>query len=578
MSGSGALPRVPWRQSFGAKVALSILGTVAVLLGATLLAVRIETERQISSVTESATQRSRVAFADIVSIQEQRLSDILDPITGSRRTLAALEAALDAEDPELLLAEIVYSLDLAGAGDVALMVFTDAEGNAVLTVVEGETLAGRDPAGVRPLMDRILLEGLPEAISFQLIGERIYMIEARALELGSRFVGTAAFGARVDDDVAVQLGRIAGGEVCLVAGNRCVAGTPRARDRLGETLASVAGNSGTGRTTAMGETWGILSDPLNADAPEDGWRVIAVPLDAVREPFDRISRALTLSGFAGLFFAGLASILTSRGLAGPVRALMEAASDVAEGDYQAHVPSGRQDELGRLAHSFNEMTAGLRLKEQYRGVLDKVVSKEVAEELLQGDIELGGETREVSVLFADIRGFTSLTEGMPPQAVIGLINSCMKRMSEAVEAEGGVVDKYVGDEIMAVFGAPISRRDDARRAVGAAVRIQESIAELNRHRQAKKRTPIGVGVGISTGEAVAGNMGSPNRLNYTVLGEAVNLASRICASTPAGEVWVSAATARNMGPGLVADSVGAQKLKGFSRDAEVFRVRLGNAR
>ena len=262
MSGSGALPRVPWRQSFGAKVALSILGTVAVLLGATLLAVRIETERQISSVTESATQRSWVAFADIVSIQEQRLSDILDPITGSRRTLAALEAALDAEDPELLLAEIVYSLDLAGAGDVALMVFTDAEGNAVLTVVEGETLAGRDPAGVRPLMDRILLEGLPEAISFQLIGERLYMIEARALELGSRFVGTAAFGARVDDDVAVQLGRIAGGEVCLVAGNRCVAGTPRARDRLGETLASVAGNSGTGRTTAMGETWGILSDPL----------------------------------------------------------------------------------------------------------------------------------------------------------------------------------------------------------------------------------------------------------------------------------------------------------------------------
>ena len=93
MSGSGALPRVPWRQSFGAKVALSILGTVAVLLGATLLAVRIETERQISSVTESATQRSRVAFADIVSIQEQRLSDILDPITGSRRTLLDREGA-----------------------------------------------------------------------------------------------------------------------------------------------------------------------------------------------------------------------------------------------------------------------------------------------------------------------------------------------------------------------------------------------------------------------------------------------------------------------------------------------------
>ncbi len=574
MSGSGALPRIPWRQSFGAKVAAAILGTVALLLGATLLAVRFETERQIARVTESATQRSRVAFADIVAIQEQRLSDVLDPITGSRRTLAALEAALDAEDPELLLAEIVYSLDLVDAGNVALMVFTDAEGNAVLTVVEGATLAGRDPASVRPVIDRILLDGLPEAMSFQLVGERLYMIEARALELGSRLVGTAAFGARVDDDVAVQLGRIAGGEVCLVVGNRCVAGTPEARDNLAATLASVAGTSGTSRTTAVGKTWGVLSDPLNSDAPEDGWRVIAVPLDEVRGPFDRISRALTLSGLAGLLFAGLTSVLTSRGLAGPIRALMEAASHVAQGDYQASVQARSQDELGHLADSFNEMTAGLRLKEQYRGVLDKVVSKEVAEELLQGDIELGGETREVSVLFADIRGFTSLTEGMPPEAIIGLINSCMERMSEAVENEGGVVDKYVGDELMAIFGAPISRDDDARRAVCAAVRIQKSLTDLNLHRRTKGRKPIGVGVGISTGEAVAGNMGSPNRLNYTVLGEAVNLASRICAATPAGEVRVSEATVQSMGPGLVAESVGTQRFKGFSRDAEVFRIRL----
>ena len=577
MSGPGALPRVPWRRSFGAKVAAAILGTVALLLGATLLAVRFETERQITLVTESATERSRVAFADIVGIQEQSLSDVLDPITGSRRTLAALEAALEAEDPELLLEEIVYSLDLVDAGDVALMVFTDAEGTPVLTVVEGETLAGRDPAGMRLLIDRILFEGLSEATAFQLVGERLYMIEARALELGPRFVGTAAFGARVDDDVAIQLGRIAGGEVCLVAGNRCVAGTPTARDKLGATLASVAGTAGTGRTVVMGEMWGILSDPLNVDAPEDGWRVIAVPLDGVREPFNRISRALTWSGLAGLLLAALASVLTSRGLVGPVRSLMEAGGRVAEGDYQTRVHVWSQDELGRLADSFNEMTAGLRLKEEYRGVLDKVVSKEVAEELLQGDIELGGETRHVSVLFADIRGFTSLTEGMPPEAIIGLINSCMERMSEAVEAEGGVVDKYVGDELMAIFGAPVSRGDDARRAVRAAVHIQKSLVDLNLHRRTKGRKPIGVGVGISTGEAVAGNMGSPNRLNYTVLGEAVNLASRMCAAAPAGEVHVSEATVRDMGSGLVANSIGSRRFKGFSKDTEVFRVQLEHA-
>ena len=505
------------------KVAAAILGTVALLLGATLVAVRFETERQITSVTESATEKSRIAFADIVRLQEQRLSDILDPITGSRRTLAALEAALDAEDPELLLEEIGYNLDLVDAGDVSLMVFTDADGVSVLAVVEGETLVGSDPTGIRPFLNRILFDGLAEATSFQLVDDRLYLIEARALELGPRFVGTAAFGTKVDDDVAVQLGRIAGGEVCLVAAGRCVAGTPEAREELGAVLASVAGTTGTGRTTAAGRTWGVLSDPLNPDAPENGWRVIAVPLDAVREPFDRISRALTLSGLVGLLFAAMASILTSRGLAGPVRSLMEAATRVAEGDLQTRVQVASGDELGRLADSFNEMTAGLRLKEQYRGVLDKVVSKDVAEELLRGEIELGGEIRHVSVLFADVRGFTALTEGMPPQAIIGLVNSCMERMSEAVEAEGGVVDKYVGDELMAIFGAPVSRGNDAKRAVRAAVRIQDSLEDLNLERQAKGRQPIGVGVGISTGEAIAGNMGSSNRMNYTVLGEAVNL-------------------------------------------------------
>ena len=571
MSDPAAGPHVRWRESFGAKVAAAVLGTVALVLGGTLLAVRLETERQVVDVTREATERSRVAFAEIVRLQEERLSDILDPITGSRRTLAALEAALEASDPDLLMQEIGYDLDLADAGDLALTAFTDGYGDPVVTVVEGESLTGDEPAGLSSLVERIM-DGEAETMGFQLVGDRLYMIEARALELGTRLVGTAAFGVRVDDDVAVQLGRIAGGEVCFVVEGRCVVGTPNALDRLGPTLVAAAGVASMERVDALGEPWGVISDPLNDVGQESGWRVIAVPLGPVLEPFDRISRALTLSGLLALLCASLASLFLSRGLAGPVRSLMEAAGRVADGDYQASVEVQGRDELGRLAASFNEMTAGLRLKEQYRGVLNKVVSKDVAEELLRGDIELGGETREVSVLFADIRGFTALTEGMSPQAVIGLINSCMERMSEAVEIEGGVVDKYVGDELMAVFGAPISRGDDAGRAVRAAVRIQRSLKDLNRIRASQGLKPLGVGVGISTGEAVAGNMGSTNRLNYTVLGEAVNLASRICSSTPAGEVRVSSETAAQMGNGVSAESLEPQRFRGFSKDVTIYRI------
>ncbi len=567
--------RVRWRESFGAKVAMAVLGTVALLLGTTLLIVRFEMRLQVVEAVDDATERSRAAFAEIVALQEERLSDVLNPITGSRRTVAALEAALDAGDPDLLLQEVGYGLELVDAGEIGLMLFTDADGVPVLTVVDSETLNIRDPANLQSMIDHIVIEGFGDLIAFRLVDGRLYLIEIRALELGTRFIGTAAFGIRVEDAVAVQLGRFAGGEVCLVAGGRCVTHSPEAPDALVATLAAAAGTTELVRSTIEGRRWAILSDPLNVDAPEDEWRVLAIDLDPVLRPFERISGALALGGFVALLLAALASHFIAKGVGGPVRSLMEAAGRVAEGDYGVTVELARRDELGRLADSFNEMTEGLRLKEQYRGVLDKVVSKDVAKELIEGGIELGGEIRNVAVLFADIRGFTALTEGMAPEAVITLINACMEKMSEAVEAEGGVVDKYVGDELMAVFGAPVSRGDDAGRAVRAAIRIQEGLADLNKRRRAEGADPIGVGVGVNSGKAVAGNMGSSNRLNYTVLGEEVNLASRLCAMAPAGEVYISEATAGEVNGTLSLEPIGAYQLKGFSKDCHVFRVNLG---
>ena len=151
-----------------------------------------------------------------------------------------------------------------------------------------------------------------------------------------------------------------------------------------------------------------------------------------------------------------------------MKALVAATEQVAQGDYEAEVHVTSRDEMGALADSFNEMTRGLLLRERYRSVLNKVVSQDVAEELMSGDVELGGESRLVTVLFADIRGFTPLTEGMEPQEVIALLNECMEHLSRAIDAEGGVVDKFIGDEVMAVFGAPVTQDDHARRAVAAA--------------------------------------------------------------------------------------------------------------
>jgi hypothetical protein len=205
-----AARRVRWRQSFGAKVAVSVLGTVALLLGSTLLIVQSETGRQVEQVVADATERSRAAFAEIVTLQEERLSDVLNPITGSRRTVAALEAALDANDPEMLAEEVGYGLELVDAGEIALMHFTDEAGEPVLTVIDGETMEARTPANLQSMID-LVVDSVPVMTAFRLVDERLYLIQIRALELGASFIGTAAFGIRVEDDVAVQLGRFAGG-------------------------------------------------------------------------------------------------------------------------------------------------------------------------------------------------------------------------------------------------------------------------------------------------------------------------------------------------------------------------------
>jgi adenylate cyclase len=218
------------------------------------------------------------------------------------------------------------------------------------------------------------------------------------------------------------------------------------------------------------------------------------------------------------------------------------------------------------------MTRGLLLRERYRAVLSKVVSQDVAEELMKGDVELGGESRLVTVIFADIRGFTPLTEGMEPQEVIGLLNECMEYLSQAIDAEGGVVDKFIGDAVMAVFGAPAAQDDHARRAVRAAIRMRVAMATFNAIRASRGDEGLAIGVGVNSGVAVAGNMGSSNRMNYTVVGDVVNLASRLSDQAQPGEILIGGSTLSLAGPGLKASPLGGRALKGFSAEVEVYSV------
>lgn len=261
----------------------------------------------------------------------------------------------------------------------------------------------------------------------------------------------------------------------------------------------------------------------------------------------------------------------------PLEELVETTKLVKEGKYKSIVfPNlrNRRDEIAALSSSFQEMVLELKDKERMRSLLNKVVSKDIAEEILKNEVHLGGEDKIVTILFADIRNFTEITQNLPPQKTVHMLNVMMTKISKIIEGEGGVIDKYVGDEVMALFGAPISASDHALRALSSAKIMVETLRHWNKEREEQGEPVLEIGIGINTGLVVAGNMGAEDRLNYTVVGPSVNLASRLCKIAKASQVIISEFTLEepNIKDSFYVESLPPVVLKGFSEPVKSFQV------
>tara|TARA_B100000900_G_scaffold400331_1_gene403838 strand:- start:453 stop:1694 length:1242 start_codon:yes stop_codon:yes gene_type:complete len=231
----------------------------------------------------------------------------------------------------------------------------------------------------------------------------------------------------------------------------------------------------------------------------------------------------------------------------------------------------------------NKNTSGLVLTieditdiSKVKNTFKRYVSKQVVDELLDDDakLNLGGEKREVTVLFSDIRGFTSMSEKMTPEEVVSTLNEYFSLMIDIVFKNNGTLDKIIGDELMIVYGAPTSSEDDTQRALKTAVEMQEKINDFNRNREKKKEIPIRVGIGINKGLVVSGNIGSRELMDYTVIGDTVNLGARLCSAAGPNKIIVSKTVWESTRKLYTYKRLKPIKVKGKKNEINIYEVNI----
>jgi adenylate cyclase len=288
--------------------------------------------------------------------------------------------------------------------------------------------------------------------------------------------------------------------------------------------------------------------------------------------FGNIPHPLLIVPLIMIFVGSILSWLLARAFNKPLLEMKEAVSRIQEGKFDITVGVTTTDELGLLGEGISQMAISLHEKEFIKETFGKLVDPVVRDHLLNGNIKLGGEIRIATILFCDLRGFTSLSEQLSPIQIVEMLNTHFETMSKCIEEEGGLINKFIGDAIMAIYNVPVARQNHAERAFISARRMLESLELMNSGFQKRGLPELKIGIGLHTGEVLAGNIGSSSRLEYTVIGDTVNVASRIeslCKETKRS-LLVSEATKAQLPVNTPLDSLGAFQLKGREEMIQIF--------
>ncbi len=529
---------------FRAKIFLAILLPATLLVGAAVGAALTRIRSRLETTAMEGLARTRAEMEAVLSEQFKQLEAWRKPFATPRFEAAITEAA-ESGATTALKEQIRDELLVLTEPD-----FYEARGK-------------KDEVLLRHLGDHVCKPGCSHPI-------QPWMKDEKKREVLTEFDGQPFLATKVEPDKGL-----------FILGRRLTPFLDRIHKNLGIEIALLNGEAivyssipGWNRTLGTSGAVHVGGNRYLADA----WTSMKSELQMVLFLYDvsefdtERSRALGF-GAAGIavavLIAALVSSFISRGVSHPVERLVDATHKIASGDYAVKVEVAGRDEIGRLAEAFNEMTIGLRKRQE---IMEKTLSRDVAEEFLKGGTERGGERRVITIVFMDIRGYTSGTEGMDPADVVVMLNELMDLLASAIERHGGLVNKFLGDGLMAMFGAPKPLENHALHAVQAGIEMQKQMERWNHRRTARGLASFYSGIGINTGEVVCGKVGGRSRLEYTLIGEEVNLASRICGKAAPRQVLITKQTREKLGDRIQVKELEPVVVKGLSYPIKIFEA------
>jgi adenylate cyclase len=462
---------------------------------------------------------------------------------------------------------------------IGVDLFWIADETGLVLVSSSGKHSGRAIEELSPLREAMETEEATAAIAA--VDDRLFQLVAVPV-FAPDVIGFLLLGQAVDDRLAARLKQATGTDISFVTQDRVFASSwpgPK-RDRVipSPTVRSALLGAHPARTaspfTAEDETFLSLLVPIESHLPQPLFALMQRSYDEALAPLRSLRQRIVVIGTAALLGALLIGIGLAAGIIAPLQGLVAGMREVLRGNLQYRSRIERGDEIGFIAKSFNEMVDGLEERELIRDTFGRFVSNDVAEAVLAGRVPLEGERRDVSILFQDIRGFTGLSERLDPTALLRLLNRFFTEVVAAVEAEGGVVKQFLGDGVMALFGAPQAHVDHAERAVRAALGIVNRLEGLNGALQQQGIDALEIGVGIHSGTVVAGLIGPDNRIEYGVVGDAVNVASRVESLTRElhATILVSRAISEQLGPAFTLGRTATLSVKGKTQPVEVVEI------